>query len=206
MNKVIIKTAIITFLSLVVAFILGVIGIYAFAPRLAGGYCYELGLKNMATECYERVYSKTGEFDDLVELVNSAIYAENDGVTSVYGEEMIERKSDFKNFCDKQIDENFQEGDYSTYDYYVNATMLAKYSLGNKQEAIEFAFSCALKSAGYTEHSALKMLVNMIETDESLGDIISEFYNAMTPPEQKYSFSGHVEFRNDMNNLGYTVS
>lgn len=205
MNKVIIKTAIITFLTLVVAFILGVIGIYAFAPRIAGKYCYELGFKNMATECNERVYTKTGEFSDLVELVDSAIYAENYDLISTYGEEMVKRTSDFKSFCESEVDEDYTEDSYSTFDYYVNTTMLAKYSLGNVQNAIDFAFD-SMSSKGYTENSSLKMLVNMIESQDGLGQMICDTYNNIPYDKGNKFFIGHENFRTDMKNLGYPVN
>ena len=205
MNKVIIKTAIVTVLSLIVASILAGIGIYAFAPRFAGDCCYELGLKNMATSCYERVYQKTGTYDDLIELVNSAIYAEDDKNVSVYGEELVNRKIEFNAFCEQaDFDKEFEEGSFTTYDYYVNTTVFAKYYLGYKQDAVDFAFSCLFKG-GYVENSALKMLVEMVDSEEGLGNMLVIAYNALEPAN-RYAFTNHNVFRSDMKELGYTLS
>ena len=205
MSKVIIKTAIVTVLALIVALIFSCVGVYAFAPRFAGDCCYELGLKDAATNCYERVYKSTGTYEDLIELVNSAIYAEDDKTVSVYGEELVDRKIEFKDFCNQaDVDKEFEEGSYSTFDYYVNVTMLAKLSIGNKQDAVDFAFTCVFQG-GYVENSALKMLVEMVDSEEGLGDMLVIAYNALEPVN-RYAFTNHQVFRSDMKELGYTLS
>ena len=205
MNKVILKTAIFTVLALIVATILTIVGVFAFAPKFAGNCCYELGLKGLAVDCYERVYMETGEFEDLVELVNCGVYAQDDTIVSNYGEEMIGRKVEFKNFCDNaDVDVEFTDGAYTTYDYYVNAIMLAKYALNEKQEAVDFVFRTLFVN-GYTENSALKMLVNMVSSEEGLGDLLVEGYMNLEPGS-RYGFTNHQTFRDEMKELGYTIS
>ena len=205
MNKIIIKTAIITVLSLVVASIIGVVCAFSFAPRFSGNCCFELGLKDMATKCYERAYLNSGTYEDLVELVDSAIYAEYDEMIAKYGEEMVERKVEFKRFCeDLDVDVDYTEGGYSTYDYYANATMLAKYYLGDKEGAVDFVFD-NLFTNGYTENSALKMLVNMVSSEEGLGEMLSDEYLELEPAS-RYAFTNHEKFREDMKALGFALS
>ena len=85
MKKTIIKTAIFTVLSLVLALFIGVFAIFMFTPKLSARICHNLGLKDLSTSCYERVYKQTGELEDLIEVIDSAVYAENKDCVIEYG-------------------------------------------------------------------------------------------------------------------------
>ena len=84
MNKLVVKVAILTFLSLIAVSLISAFSIFTFAPGFAGDKCFELGLKNVATKCYERAYEQTGEFDDLVILVDNAIFSEDGDAVLTY--------------------------------------------------------------------------------------------------------------------------
>ena len=198
MGNLIKKTAIITALSLIAVAFISVFAIFTFSPSLAGDCCFELGLKNLAISCYEREYKNTGEYDDLVELVNCAIYAEDNQAVVDYGVVMKGRKIEFDGYC-KVLDEESESVGYWAYDYYTNGIMQAYISLGDKDGAAKFAVGCA-EEKGYTEESALKNAVNMAKNDKALGDSIILAYKNST----KSSFNNFVIFKNEMKEMGYT--
>ena len=114
---------------------------------------------------------------------------------------MVKREVEFKNFCDLS-DEELEDVEFTTYDYYFNSTMFAKYALGNKRDATKLAFFGVINGE-YNENSALKMLVNMIKTDEDLGNLLKEEYLNLG---EKQWFAQFDEFRKDMKNVGYPIS
>ena len=192
MGSFIKKVAITTCLILVAVLFLGVFSVFTFAPKLAGDKCFELGLKNVATTCYERVYKKTGEFDDLITLVDNVIFAEDTEMIVEYLGKMVNRKLEFEEFC-KSLDEQSEYVDYSSYDYYVTTLMMAYYKLGNKTSAANFAFS-SLTSDGYEEGCALYYAVKLSQTDADFFDMIVTSYKGLSTK----TFTGYKKFREDL--------
>ncbi len=198
MSSLIKKTAIITVLSLIAVAFLSVFAIFTFYPSLAGDCCFEIGLKNLAISCYEREYKNTGEYEDLVELVDCAIYAEDYQKVVDYGVIMKGRKLEFDGYCE-DLDEESENVGYSAYDYYTNVIMQSYISLGNTDGATKFAVDCATEN-GYTEDSALKNAVKMAKEDKVLGQsIIVAYKNAKST-----NFTNYTNFKNEMKELGYT--
>lgn len=200
MNKLILKTALITLLSLFATLLIGVFSITLFAPSFAGDCYFEIGLKDVAVSCYERAYLNSGSYDDLVELVDSASFSENDALTASYGKTMIERKLEFADFCAKS-DENTQSN-FSTYDYYATLIMFAFYDIGDKDGAVEICFN-TLENGGYTDDCALKMAVNMAKDDKELGNVIVTAYKSLS--NRNFENNTQNKFKNDMKGMGYTI-
>ena len=79
MKKTIIKTAVITALLLLCSVFIIYFATYIVSPGTIGDMYKNLGMKNNAVEMYEKQYlSKGNAFDDLKELVDMAIYAEDE--------------------------------------------------------------------------------------------------------------------------------
>lgn len=195
MNKLVVKVAILTFLSLIAVSLISAFSIFTFAPGFAGDKCFELGLKNVATKCYERAYEQTGEFDDLVILVDNAIFSEDGDAVIEYGTKMINRNDEFSAFC-IETDEKSEYVDYSSYDYYVTAVMMANYNAGKKTEAVDIAFS-KLTADGYKEGIALFYAVQLAKEDEDLLQIILSSYKAST----NRTFTNYKAFREELQGI-----
>ena len=191
--------------AIIMCIMLGIAGCGS-KPKLAENTTVKVEMDDgsyFVIEVYPEFAPKT--VANFVELVNSAIYAEDDKTISVYGEELVNRKVEFKSFCNQSdLDKEIEEGDYTSFDYYVNTTMLAIFSVGNEQGAVDFAFKCVF-TGGYTENSALKILVEMSATKEGLGDKLANAYNSLESVD-RYTFTNHSDFRSDMKELGYTLS
>ncbi|MBR2385472.1 MAG: hypothetical protein IKA99_07705 [Clostridia bacterium] len=182
MKKTIIKTALFTVLALICCLFLSVFSIFAFAPKLSAKITYDLGMKKMSTSCYERVYKKTGDLEDLIMVIDSAVYAEDKETIAQYGVMLFDtygNTSEFKNYCDV-CDVDVQEGGYTTYDYYANTVFMALYSQGQKEKAVEFAIVNLKK---YTDRSALKRAVVLANptNDKELGLLLVKGYKRLRP-------------------------
>lgn len=192
MNGIIKKTAIMTSLILVATLFLGAFGLFVFAPKYTGDLCFEIGMKNSAVNCYEIAYGRTGDYGDLVDLVNCSAYTENYEVMSRYGKIMLEREVEFNDFC-KQGDQDVTEGDYTTYGYYTTAIMLAFYKTGDKQSSASIAVEYTLN--GYVETSALYAAVRLCKNDsEFLGVLVSAYKGG----SNKLSGTHLSKFREDI--------
>ena len=180
MLKFILKTAIITTLAFVSACIIGVFSIFAFAPKLSASVCYDLGMKKLATSCNERVYEKTGTLEDLIELIDSAIYSEDKEIIAKYGVFLFDTYNNtilFTSYCET-ADANLQDGEYSTYDYYANSVFMALYNLGEKEKAAEVAIINIIE---YTDKSALKRAVVLADpsNDKEFGETLISVYKRL---------------------------
>ena len=179
MQKTIVKTALITVLILLSVLFLGVFSIFAFAPKLSAKVSYDLGMKKLSSSCYERVYAKTGEMEDLIMVVDSAVYAEKTDAIIEYGTELFNTfatTSEFYDFCQKG-DANLAEGAYSTYDYYSNTVFMALYSQNKKAEAATLAIRHMVE---YNENSVLKTAYRLADptVDKAFGDLLVSTYKA----------------------------
>ena len=201
MGNVIKKTALITLLALVSVLLVSVFSVTLLAPSFAGDCYFELGFKDMAVSCYERAFGSSGSYSDLVELVDSASYSENDSITAKYGKIMIERKIEFAEFC-KVTDEDGQSN-FSTYDYYSTLVTFAFYDLGDKSSAADICFK-TLENGGYTDGCALKTAVQIAKDDKEFGELLISAYKAL--PSRNFANNTQNKFKDDMRKLGYTIS
>lgn len=180
MKKTIIKTALFTALSLIFTLFLGAFSIFAFAPRLSAKISYDLGMKNLSTSCYERVYHKTGELDDLIAVIDSAVYAEKEDTIIEYGTLLFNTYGSsevFYNYC-SALDASIEEGAYTTFDYYANTVFMAMYSQGLKEEAAKFAIKNMNK---YSDKSVLMMAMILADptNDKPFGDLLVKTYKSL---------------------------
>ncbi|MBR2336784.1 MAG: hypothetical protein IKA61_02440 [Clostridia bacterium] len=196
MKGTIMKTALITALSLVCILFLGVFSTYLFAPKLSAELSYNLGMKGLSSSCYERVYKKTGELDDLIVVIDSAVYAEKTETVEKYGLILFDtygKTSEFANYCRKN-DEGLTEDDYSTYDYYANTVFMALYNRGEKEKAAEFAIR---NMVAYSDKCALKMAVILADptNDRAFGDFLVVKYKSLM---KEINTANYNEFRIEM--------
>ena len=196
MRKTIIKTALFTALSLIFALFLGAFSIFVFAPSLSAKISYDLGMKNLSTSCYERVYHKTGELDDLIAVIDSAVYAENEDTIIEYGTLLFDtygNTEEFYNYC-KALDVTVEEGAYTTFDYYANTVFMALYSKGLKGDAAKFAIK---NINSYSDKSVLMMAMVLADptNDKAFGDLLVKAYKSL---DQSVETSKYAYFVRDM--------
>lgn len=196
MRKTIVETALYTTLSLMLALFVGAFSIFACAPRLSAKISYDLGMKKVSASCYERVYKKTGELSDLIAVIDSAVYADKKDTVIEYGTLLFDtygNTSEFYNYC-VALDEDMEEGEYSTFDYYANTVFMALYSQGQKEQAAKFAIK---NMHEYTDKSVLMMAMILADPthDRAFGNMLVSAYKASM---QEINTSEYALFVRDM--------
>ena len=194
MKKTILKTALITVLILIGVLFTSVFSIFVFAPKYSAKISYDLGMKNVSTSCYERVYKKTGEMEDLITVIDSAVYAENTDKVIEYGVKLFDVFSDtnvFYDFC-KSSDVGLAEDAYSTYDYYSNTVFMALYSSGKKSDAAKFAIK---HMNDFNEKSVLKTAYRLADptNDKMFGTMLVYAYKSMMKEINTSSYATFVK-------------
>ncbi len=77
MGKVILKTALVTFLCILIVFGGAVSGFVLFAPKTVAQSCENLGLNNLSLQMYQRSYEKEKDVQTLHTLVSKSISFKN---------------------------------------------------------------------------------------------------------------------------------
>ncbi len=196
MLKGILKTAAITALAFISIFIISVFSIFAFAPKFSAKICHDLGMKKLATSCLEREYEKKGTLEDLIEVIDSAVYSEEKDKVAKYGVLLFEAYNNtvaFADYCAKE-DADIEEDEYSTYDYYANTVFMVLYNQGEKEQAAEFAIINIIE---YSDKSALKRAVVLANPthDKEFGDTLVSVYKSLM---KDINTSAYNDFRIEM--------
>lgn len=163
MKKTIIKTVIITLVSIIFAASLAVGITLAVSPKTIGKVFTKCGNYDTAAKLYESQYKKTESVSDLIELVSMSIAADNDEMIAKYGDKLT------VNYKGNMI---LMTSDVERFDNYSKATVEAYYKLGKKEDCVRVAF---LSSGAYTEGNALYYLFRLCENKEDK-DLAEEIY------------------------------
>lgn len=153
MNKLVIKTILITLACAVGALAVVFGALCIFAPVTVAGFFDDVGNYSASVFFYEKQYDKTGDIDDLDVLVLKA-YGNSDTVRAEeYLEEMIEHE-DFEEFCSGANGANMSDKEYY-YGYY--ALSIAKNGKIDKAISVSKDF---VSENGYTKFNPLRTLVS----------------------------------------------
>ena len=98
MRKLVIKTAVITLASLLVALAITFGAFALFAPRSLAGFFDGVGNYSASVFFYERQFERSNEFLDLANLVNK-IDDENDNERAVKYLSLFINHDEFENYC-----------------------------------------------------------------------------------------------------------
>ena len=171
MKKTILKTAIITIVSLVAAAVVTFSLIVIISPKTMGKIYYDLGSKNNAVRLYERQYNTKGKtFEDLKDFIDLVISVENEVKINEYGADLVVgNKSELKRLSDKESDENGR----SLYDYYSIRIVEAARVLGLNKNAVEVAFRT---SDEYTENCSLYHIVRIASDGDDKTFAVSVYW------------------------------
>ena len=163
MKKTIIKTVIITLVSIIIAASLAVGITLAVSPKTIGKVFTKCGNYDTAAKLYESQYKKTESVSDLIELVSMSIAADNDEMIAKYGDKLT------VNYKGNMI---LMTSDEEQFDNYSKATVVAYYKLGKKEDCVRVAF---LSSGAYTEGNSLYYLFRLCDNKEDK-DLAEEIY------------------------------
>ena len=163
MKKTIIKTVIITLVSIIFAASLAVGITLAVSPKTIGKVFTKCGNYDTAAKLYESQYKKTESVSDLIELVSMSIAADNDEMIAKYGDKLT------VNYKGNMI---LMTSDVERFDNYSKATVEAYYKLGKKEDCVRVAF---LSSGAYTGGNSLYYLFRLCDNKEDK-DLAEEIY------------------------------
>lgn len=166
MKKTIIKTVIITLVSIIFAASLAVGITLAVSPKAIGKVFTKCGNYDSAAKLYESQYKKSESVADLIELVSVSIAAENNEMIAKYGDKLT------VNYKGNMIK---MTSDEEQFDNYSKATVEAYYKLGKKEDCVRVAF---LSSGEYVEGNSLYYLFKLCDNkeDKDLAEEIYKYY------------------------------
>ena len=154
MKKLIVKTALVTLGSLLAVFLLLLTAMTMYAPRTMASLMDSVGNRSLSLWYTELAYQKFGETDDLTDVFDKAVAAEDTERTVKYGRTLTER-ADFGEICAAQD----ASGGRITYKNYVYGnTSLAMYAEGEEVGAV-LDFAAATVTEGYLPYNAYQMLL-----------------------------------------------
>ena len=145
MKKLIVKTALVTLGSLLAVFLLLLTAMTMYAPRTMASLMDSVGNRSLSLWYTELAYQKFGETDDLTDVFDKAVAAEDTERTVKYG----------RTICAAQD----ASGGRITYKNYVYGnTSLAMYAEGEEVGAV-LDFAAATVTEGYLPYNAYQMLL-----------------------------------------------
>lgn len=181
MNKIIIKTALITICSLVVAagavFALWLVC----SPQTMATSCEKTGNYSLAVTCADLRYKYTKDVNDLARCADDAVLSGKDNLICEYGEKLIAEEN-FEEVCknrDGSVPENNGGIPFGYKSYICGHTAAALYRSGNTAEAVETALKggenafpklvieIASRSDQAAAESALDALDSLEDTEET---------------------------------------
>lgn len=141
MNKIILKTALITISALIIAS-LAVFGLWLVcSPQTMATSCEKTGNYALAVTCADLRYRYTNDVYDLVRCVDNAILSGNDKSISEHGEKLLsdEKLDEVCANRDKAIPENTAGIPFGYKSYICGHISVAEYRLGDIQKAVQTA-------------------------------------------------------------------
>lgn len=140
MKKTVIKTALITLISLVALFVLTFFSLFFFFPKALEPLASDFGLDRLALTLSVREYEKTGGLDDLSRVLARAGRVGDDGVVVAYTPKMTDDADFLTHVEGRTVSVGTRTLDYKS--YVIGNYLLALYRTGEKQETL-------LKAASY---------------------------------------------------------
>ncbi len=155
-KKLVIKTIVITVLTLVLM-CLAVFGILtAFSPKTVGNFFDGVGSYSVAVSFYEREYLKTGDIYDLAFLLNKLDEEKSPDKTQKYSAKMV-KNSKFSNYCEKE--DLKSNSKIKTSEYVYGKLVVATFLNEGVLKAIEYCEE-AVSLNGYTDYNAFRILIS----------------------------------------------
>ena len=156
MKKTLIKTAIVSFIS-VIAVALATAGVVSLtAPKKMAEFCDGIGLKKASVYYYRSDYERDRDADKLVALIDAADFADDDKTLAEYCTKFV-FSSEFNAYCEKRDAEKSSSSKISSYDYYCYLAVTSAYAIGNYDTSAETAVK---KTDMYDKNCPLEVAIN----------------------------------------------
>ena len=184
MNRVILKSALITLGALAFAGILIFSLWILISPQTMATTSEKLGNYSFAVTCADLKYKYSGSTEDLARCTEDSILSGNDGLIVKYGEQLI-YKEDFNKLCnnkDKELQRTAygkHAADYNT--YIIGNLAVSQYRKGNLEKAVKFAASggkkeCFVKLVvDIRVHGSEEDIENVLAFTEQLGNAYYDY-------------------------------
>ena len=174
MLKTAVKTALITFASILGAILVATGIASLFFPSAMGDFCVFCGFDKSAVLYYKSAYNGVGDYNDLAKLVNSAEIVGNDKVLSEYGLKFAQDEK-FKSYCEEK--DKKEGGEVKSYDYYSHIVINATYRQNNYAAAAKFAVDMTFE---YDRNSPLATAIILAysEKNKTFAEEVEKSYNA----------------------------
>ena len=173
MKKFIVKTALITLITVFVVSMIAIIGISVLSPRTMASFSFNVGNEKVGVWYTELSYQKTGNVDDLKNVIYRSADIEDYKKVEKYATILTERE-DFAEICAK-------DGDA-----FYNKLVLAMYKNGKTADEI-FVVADKTLVNGYTETNAYR---GFIYGGYVSGD--SEFISALKVKFNSFDYSSAI--------------
>ncbi len=189
MKRTILRTALITFLSMIlITFFTAVIIGFA-APKIMGKIYRDLGMNNASLTMYEKQYDKTGEIGDLNQVFKSAVLAGNKEKIAEYSYTLVKRRGeDLKKFCGS---------DKSKFMFYANSAVEYNYAV-NPDRSVDVAVNCGfdrrIYDAGSPLYFAIRFAIMKADADfaESLYNEFDKYKSSFTDETTEKTLNADV--------------
>ena len=175
MRKLIVKTALISFVSAVGAILLFIGFCALFLPAFTSNVLWNMGMYSSSANFAKKAYEDSGENARLIALVERSIVAGNDSITIEYGRIFIE--SDFFLDYAKTAQSEQYSGNYAG--YIVGNIAVSQYDLGKKDDALQTVKN---HLTSYTEYNAVQYLMRVVfmAEDKEFAGKIQGYLNGLS--------------------------
>ncbi|MBE7085277.1 MAG: hypothetical protein E7368_04400 [Clostridiales bacterium] len=177
-DKVILRTILTTFLSVVVLFGTMLLMLYLFFPGTLMGITYDLGMEESSMNNARRAYNRTDDVYYIATAFETATEVEDVERIEEYGQLLI-KDNEFADYCELRngkIDKNEISITYEQYVY--GQVVMSQYSQGKKGLAIDTAFHCLEGELVKNDPMAILYLtaiqVKDVETITAIEKLITE--------------------------------
>ncbi len=173
MQKLIVKTALITFVSAIGALLLFALVCMLFFPSAVSDVAYNMGMENISVTFAERAYKNGGDDSALKKLVDRAAQAENYAVMVTYAQIFVD--DDYFTQAVEIEDSNISQTSGSYYGYITGNLAVAYYNTGDKESALQ----TIAKHSGdgkYVKYNAAEYLIMEVisKNDKAFASMLAD--------------------------------
>lgn len=168
MKKLVVKTIIITLVSVLGAFAITVGALCLFSPATCASFFDGVGNYSASVFFYEKHYDKTGDITVLDTLYIKSYQAEDYERAEKYLFTLISH-DDFESHCDESADSET----LSDKEYYYSSYALVLAKNGNESQAISTS-ETFVNGNGYTKYNPFRALVNEYKLDATLSATLKD--------------------------------
>lgn len=196
MKKIIVKTSLITFLALIVLTLIAYFVVGGVKPKILADFYYQVGYYQTAEKYYERQYDKTGDVQDLYNIVVALDQEYQGQKTYNYAVELLNHQ-DFESFCQSI---KVQYTKLSTEQYVINKGAVGLSNV-DFNGAMDFCFE-KTKVLGYTEFNAYRAVIASkteltVEQKSAVKDSLNSLAQHIDNAEQLNNLNQDLELIND---------